>query len=107
MPPILTEDDQPEDFTALLEELDLLLSQAKLHWQSDRIVAFIARLHHAAGYTPPSPEASRYALSYRQLQTLATKLKNETEKHSTEKHLVNHTTGGRSSGSVPELAPQE
>ncbi len=72
--PIVIEPDQPEDLTEILEEVDFWLYQSGFTWHSERVINYINRLHSVAGYTPVTPEIARYAISYRQLQSLKNKL---------------------------------
>ena len=79
MIPIIDEQGQPEDFTEILESIDFQMALSGFTWQSDRVVAYINNLHSAAGYTPATQEIGRYALSYRQLQSLKNKLEGVTK----------------------------
>jgi hypothetical protein len=72
--PVLHEPDQPDDFIEIIEEIDFHLLINNLTWHSERVIDYINRLHSVAGYTPVTPEIARYALSYRQLQSLKNKL---------------------------------
>lgn len=72
--PILTEPEQPEDFEEIIGGVEASMRLRGLNWHSDRVVQFVQKLHELAGYTPANYEIARYALSYRQLKTLKSKL---------------------------------
>lgn len=79
MIPVLHEPDQPDDFIEIIEEIDFHLLINNLTWHSERVMDYINRLHSVAGYTPATPEIARYAISYRQLQSLKNKLEGMTK----------------------------
>jgi hypothetical protein len=70
----MTEPDQPEDFTPVLDEIDFLLSRLGLSWKSERVTTYVHRLLASVGYTASTPELARYALSHRQLTIFRDKL---------------------------------
>jgi hypothetical protein len=74
LPPIITEQNQPEDFTPVMDEIDFLLSRLGLTWKSERVTTYAHRLLASVGYTPATPELARYALSHRQLTIFRDKL---------------------------------
>ena len=74
MPPIMTEANQPHDFWDVLFLIEFEFKKLNLHWYSPEVIDFIYRLHHAAGYQPPSQEMAIMALSYKQLEVILKKL---------------------------------
>ena len=75
MIPIVSAPNQPADFSEILDAIDSELFSLSLTWNSDRVQSIIATLHQTAGYSPPSPEAARLALSSTQLEELLGTLK--------------------------------
>ena len=74
--PIVFEAEQPADFSEVIENIDFYLKHLGLSWGNPRVIALIDRLHSAAGYSPPTPEIARIALSYQQLKAIEKKLQN-------------------------------
>jgi hypothetical protein len=74
--PIVSEPDQPDDFTDVLDSIDFHMRRLKIFWTTPKIVEFVNRLHAAAGYTPATYEMARYALSYKQLKAIENRLEN-------------------------------
>jgi hypothetical protein len=77
MPPIVSELDQPDDFTDVLDSIEFWLKRAGMSWSNERVVDFVNRLHAAAGYIPATYDIAKWALSYRQLKRLENAIKKD------------------------------
>jgi hypothetical protein len=85
---IVSEPDQPDDFTDVLDSIEFYMGHLKMSWATfpnsevldqeldNKVIAFVNRLHAAAGYTPATYEIARYALSYKQLKAIEKQLEN-------------------------------
>jgi hypothetical protein len=72
--PIVSEPDQPDDFTDVLDSIEFWLKRAGMSWSNERVVDFVNSLHAAAGYIPATYDIAKWALSYRQLKAIKERL---------------------------------
>ena len=73
--PIVSEPNQPDDFTEVLDSIEFFLKHFGMSWRHERVVALVRNLHAKAGYAPATYEFARFALSYQQLKAIEKKLK--------------------------------